>query len=259
MIRAAFFDLDGTLLNTSGVSTPAVHEALAALRARGIRTFVSTGRSPYEINTNHMLEGMEFDAIVSMNGQYCYSGSHVIHKRLFDQEDLLRLLELQAQTTLPCAFVEQDDMYLNFIDHRVLEAQSDFHTLPPPVQDISHILEREILMVSVYLTQEQEAQVLAPNLRNSVFYRWNPSAVDIMPKGVSKQTGIDAVLAAYGLDRASVIAFGDGGNDIEMLECAGIGVAMGNCIPELLHRGLYVTGHVDNDGVVTALEHFGLL
>lgn len=259
MIKAAFFDLDGTLFDTSGHSTQITRDAIAALRSRGIRTFIATGRSPYEIRVNHMLEGMHFDGIVSLNGQYCYTGDRILHRQLFDKRDLATILKLQADIRLPCAFMEQDSMYMNYIDDRVLAAQKDFHTPPAPVRDVSSALERDILMVSVYLTREQANTLLMPHLKYSDIYRWNPSALDVMPRGVNKQTGIEKILSACGLRWEQVIAFGDGENDLEMLEHAGIGVAMGNSVPELLHSGLYVTDHVDRNGVASALHHFGLI
>lgn len=55
------------------------------------------------------------------------------------------------------------------------------------------------------------------------------------------------------------MAFGDGVNDIEMLEYVSIGVAMGNAREETKKVADYITDDVDNDGILKALEHFKLL
>ena len=55
------------------------------------------------------------------------------------------------------------------------------------------------------------------------------------------------------------MAFGDGGNDSSMIKAAGIGVAMGNAIDSLKKEADYTTASVDDDGVLNALRHFGLL
>ena len=55
------------------------------------------------------------------------------------------------------------------------------------------------------------------------------------------------------------MAFGDGGNDVEMIEYAGIGVAMGNALPDVRKHADYVTSTVDEDGIVAALRHFRIL
>ena len=55
------------------------------------------------------------------------------------------------------------------------------------------------------------------------------------------------------------MAFGDGGNDIPMLQAAGTSVAMGDAAPSVKQAADFVTSSVDKDGIVLALEHFGLL
>ena len=62
-----------------------------------------------------------------------------------------------------------------------------------------------------------------------------------------------------GLNPQQTIAFGDGGNDTTMIREAGIGVAMGNAIDELKEMADYVTTSVDDDGILNALKHFGLI
>lgn len=92
-----------------------------------------------------------------------------------------------------------------------------------------------------------------------VAVRWNEDFVDILPAGGGKVEGLSHVLAALGLTREQAIAFGDGGNDVEMLRWAGIGVAMGNACPEAKAAADYITDDVTADGLANGLRHFGLL
>ena len=89
--------------------------------------------------------------------------------------------------------------------------------------------------------------------------RWSEYATDVTPKGNGKADGIRAALERYGLKAEETIAFGDGENDIPMLEIARIGVAMGNARQIVKDAADYVTLHVREDGVSAALRHFGLL
>ena len=59
--------------------------------------------------------------------------------------------------------------------------------------------------------------------------------------------------------REEIIAFGDGGNDVDMLEYAGIGVAMGNAGEDVKAAADYVTTAIDDDGIFNALKHFNVI
>ena len=82
---------------------------------------------------------------------------------------------------------------------------------------------------------------------------------DILPAGGGKPNGLAHTLAHLGLTREQCIAFGDGGNDVTMLEYAGIGVAMGNACDAAKAAADYVTDDITADGLAKALAHFGLI
>ena len=63
----------------------------------------------------------------------------------------------------------------------------------------------------------------------------------------------------FGLDISETMAFGDGGNDISIIRRAGTGVAMGNAGDNVKAAADYVTTSVDDDGVMNALVHFGVI
>ena len=89
--------------------------------------------------------------------------------------------------------------------------------------------------------------------------RWHPEFTDITAQGADKGKGILAIAAHEGLDPRYTIAFGDGGNDTSMILQAGIGIAMGNAIPDLKRQADYVTSSVDEDGILGALRHYGIV
>ena len=67
------------------------------------------------------------------------------------------------------------------------------------------------------------------------------------------------LLKHYGSNFSQVIFFGDSGNDLELIEAAKLGIAMGNAIPPLKEAADYVTDAVDKNGIWNALIHFNLL
>lgn len=96
-------------------------------------------------------------------------------------------------------------------------------------------------------------------LHDCEWSRWTTLFADVNIKGINKSVGIDAMLKHYGFELSNSMAFGDGGNDIAMLRHAGIGVAMGNSNDTVKAATDYVTDTVDNDGIIKALKHFGLV
>ncbi len=67
------------------------------------------------------------------------------------------------------------------------------------------------------------------------------------------------MLEIHNLKREEIIAFGDGDNDADMMEFAGIGVAMGNAVAVTKNAADYITDHIDEDGLWNALKHFEIL
>lgn len=196
---------------------------------------------------------------MALNGQLCYDSQGIIHRQLFDREDLTRLIAQANKAPFPCMVVEQEDMYINYIDDHVCTALKAIHTPHPRMQDISGAVDKEVLMLMAYLPPEQTQTQVVSVLKNSCVTRWNQFGTDIIPIGCSKRTGIEKVLEKYRLTWDDVIAFGDGENDYEMLKYAKYGVAMGNADAILLTGEFYITGSVEADGAVTALRHFGLV
>ena len=86
---------------------------------------------------------------------------------------------------------------------------------------------------------------------------WNN--IEINLKTAHKGVALGRFAESLGLTLANCISFGDGGNDLTMIEAAGVGVAMANAAPEVLAAADYVSCSNDEDGVAKALEHFGLI
>ncbi|MGN0983364.1 MAG: HAD hydrolase family protein, partial [Gemmiger sp.] len=105
---------------------------------------------------------------------------------------------------------------------------------------------------------EEEAEFLR-HLPGAKAVRWCPYFADIVPADGGKPVGVRAVCEHYGIALADTMAFGDGGNDADMLRCAGVGVALGNGDEAAKRAADYITDDVDADGVYNALRHFGVL
>lgn len=94
-IRAIFFDIDGTLRDFETKRVPeSTKEALRKAKEAGILLFIATGRHKLEIEEENLLEDMEFDGFVTLNGQYCYCGDHVVYDDPIDGAEVDAMLTL---------------------------------------------------------------------------------------------------------------------------------------------------------------------
>ena len=257
-IRAAFFDIDGTLLPFRAQQLPAsTLQALAALRRQGIKVCLATGRPPVHLPYLQALRGIPFDGYVTMNGQYCYTPDGTeIYCRAIAPDSLRMLLPYLEKEQISVSFIEKDRGTFNLINDRSLKFSRD---LCQGLGDVAARIEAApIFQLSAFVSQEQEAEFLA-HCPGCVAVRWGPDFADILPTGGGKPNGLEHTLSYWGLDRSQCIAFGDGGNDVEMLRYAGIGVAMGNACPEAKAAADYITDDIVQDGLAHALAHFGLI
>ena len=256
MIRAAFFDVDGTLLSHRTKQVPqSARNALETLKAKGIRCVVSTGRMIREMDKLPM-GGVTFDAYITMNGQLTLDADRrPMYGMPLEGEVKEFVLKLFREKQVPVILVEQDRLYLNFENQRVMDVQTAISSKVPPVGEYEGA---ELYQVCVYVTGEEE-QVLAPIRESCEVTRWHPGGVDVIAKGGGKRTAVQQYLQIHGILPEEAIAFGDGENDMGMLDLAGIGVALGNAEEAVKEIADYVTADIDDDGVEKALIHFGLI
>lgn len=257
MIKAIFFDVDGTLVSfhTHQV-TPGVRAALEQLHRQGIKLFISTGRHPQMLS--YVRSIFPFDGWVTLSGQYCYCGDQVIHRNPMDRRAVEELVEATSTDAFSCIYLEGRDIYINYADEHTFTFMKDLDLPLPPVRDPRRALEGEIYQAIAFLSRDNEGLLLdkAPHLKTT---RWHPYFLDVIPSTGGKDKGMEAVLDHFHIPLEQSMAFGDGENDLSMLLHAGVGVAMGSASDDVKARADYVTGTVEEDGILTALEHYGLL
>lgn len=259
MIKAIFFDIDGTLLSKKNPRiTKDLKETLDKVRNQGILLFVATGRHSSEIQDLKLNEDYHFDAYLTLNGCYCYNEQEIIYQQAINKQDVQSVVNLLKQTNIACMFVEDKQMYINKVNQRVKEAQAAIHTPVPDIMNIERALVNNIYQIIPYIT-EQEIKPFIEVTKECKGTRWHPLAYDIIPLEGGKSKGIEATLQYYGIQKEEVMAFGDGHNDIDMLEYVAIGVCMENGEEITKKASNFVTKSVDEKGIEYALEYFSIL
>lgn len=258
MIRALFFDIDGTLVSFKTHRIPqSTLDAVSAARRKGIKVFIATGRPrPYVDN----LGTMEYDGIMSVNGASCKTndGVVIVDKRI-PKEDVARMVKYTNEHRLPVAVADDDVSFAVNVEDSFREVYELLDLPIPEYRPMEDALNMDVKQFVAFFPKELDDEIKGEVLTHCNVFRWHPAFADCIINGTSKATGIDAVCEYYGFTAAETMAFGDGGNDKEMLQHVGIGVAMGNARDEVKSCADYVTTSVDDDGIANALRHFGIL
>ncbi len=257
MIKAIFFDVDGTLVSFKSHRIPdSTLEALDLARKKGIRLFVATGRQYYAIDN---LGDQAFDGFITLNGGYCVVGDEVIYRHPIDPADIEALVHYQEEIEpFPCGLVLDRAIYMNYTNETVKELFGMLNFPDQPARPLRASLGQAVYQLIAFFTEGQEAQIMSV-LPHCEATRWNPVFADVVPRGSTKAVGIDQMIKHFGIPLTATMAFGDGGNDLPMLRHAGIGVAMGNSDKTVREGADYVTSSVDEDGIFLALKHYGVI
>lgn len=255
-----FFDVDGTLtcpernVGFAVRPTERVREAVRALAARGHVAAISTGRSVMGLDG---LRDLPFSGFVTLAGAYVELNGEVVHERLIEGDviertiDEMRRVGMEAllEGTRGCAVVGSRE-------DRALRA---FSELPGIDEYVAAGLPLEFGKID-FTEKSLEA------LRKSEFLLSTYDVVKVEGKnyelslpGSSKALGARALLDALPFVPSRTYALGDSGNDLPIMREADVAIAMGNAHDEVKAIADYVTDTVQEDGVATALEHFGLI
>lgn len=236
--KIAFFDIDGTLIDIQSKRiTEKTLEALQRLRAGGVKICLATGRSPVALP---VFPGVEFDACLTFNGSLCYTaGGETIFSNPIAHEDVQKIIANGTDADLTDYFA---------IAKMVVPITEEFDTVC-----------REDIYQLMMGGRKDEYDAILRGVDGAKIAAWWDRAVDIIPASGGKGTGIGKILEYYGFDKAEAVAFGDGNNDIEMLQVVGSAVAMGNASDELKAVATEVCRPVTEDGVYWYCVENGLI
>lgn len=271
-IRAVFLDIDGTLIEWDERVSPGVARALAAAQAQGCHIVLCTGRTRYRAMPILESIGEPFGYFVTSNGSVAaHAGrNEILYRHLMPIPLALEVVRaIVAVGSEPYVFEDSDLPGLEgarvlYHPEKPVGRWADVPRYRPHAR-IMEELPFEPVSVSAFGPAERIrplVEQLQTRLAGAVSIVRSGSelnwGIEIYVPGISKQVGIEYIARHLGVKQEETMAIGDHLNDIEMLRWAGIGVAMGNALPEVRAAADYVTASCKQDGVARAIERFVL-
>ncbi|MCQ2203443.1 MAG: Cof-type HAD-IIB family hydrolase [Bacteroidales bacterium] len=268
-IKLVVLDLDGTLTDSNKKLPAANREALLRLEEKGVRVALASGRPTYGIKL--LAEELKLSKyngyIMAYNGGFvidCATGQTISRNIL--PRDIFGQLK-KASNELNAAIITYDDQRdtiltetqgNKWIEHEAwlnnqmnLEVVSDIDEAAPEALP-------KCLMVGEPEHIAQIEPIMKERFSQLSIYRSSPFFLEIVPLGVDKAKSIDNLRQQIGIEISEIAAFGDGYNDISMVEYAGIGVAMANGCDEIKKIADFVSLTNDENGVAYAIEKLNM-
>ena len=255
-IKIIFFDIDGTLIDMQKKQiSPQTLEMLKMLKENGIRICLATGRSPVSLL---IFDGVEFDAYLTFNGSLCYTVEEIVFSNPIPSGDVQKLIRNAAALGRPVSVATRDRLAANGSDADLADYYAFAHQKLTVAEDFDSASREEVYQVMLGCREADYPAILC-GVDGAKIAAWWDRAVDVIPANGGKGMGIRKILEYYRFDRDEAMAFGDGNNDIEMLEAVGTGVAMENASPRLKAIADDVCGHVAQDGAYHYCKEHGLI
>lgn len=270
--KAIFLDIDGTLTTFRGEFPESAGEALKRARANGHELVICTGRVISQIYPWLLSSGL-FSGTITGTGADVVREGKQIYQNFFSEEQLKRYLDYF--TSVNCYYVLQGSSKV-LGDPRFMDAEGPLFGGDPvdwekrekvlgKIYRVENPYQQKDIEKAVYYRCEDPfekiCEALGPDfdVTGSSYSVTNQSDGEVTLHGITKASGMERYLKDAGLDRADSIAIGDGANDMEMVEYAGVGVAMGNASDALKAKADLVTDRIEEDGIYHAFEKIGLI
>lgn len=247
-MKALFFDLDDTLLNSDHIVSERNRNAIIRCKELGMLIGYITVRSPRKMKL--FLDRLPCDCIANYNGAMIYADGNLLAKNCIPYYDAMtfikQVLKESPHINMSCYFEPycyRENKLINTITNEILSDS----ILNSPKLDYQRI--------RIVLNQYDKIDLIQYTTKTMRYHVTSKSSI-ITSIGATKENALKLLMKHYNITPKNVISFGDDINDIDMLKASGTGVAMGNALQDVKNVADYVTLTNNEDGVAEYIEKF---
>lgn len=266
-VKAVALDLDGTLTNARKEVTPRVLDAVRRAALAGVSIVLASGRPL--VGMAHVADALGLNRIggyvLSNNGSKIveWRSKDVVLDRVLPREAVLACCEAAHRFGATALCYDEKGLYSEDPSATYVEKERfNNSAIATRVDDLAETVRWDPNKMMVV----GEPDILRPTLEwlqsrlkgmASVFLS-EPYFIEIAPPGIRKDAALGILMGHLGMSLDDLMAVGDGFNDIPMLDCAGLAVAMDNAYPEVKEHADWVAPSNEEDGVAVAIDRFVL-
>lgn len=256
-IKIIFFDIDDTLRNSKNGFIPStIPTIFKQLREKEILTGIATGRGIFGVVPE--IKALKPDFFVTLNGAYIEDKKgNVVYSNKIAKDKVEDYITWTKEVGIDYGLVGSHAAKLSRRTEMINQAIDPIY--PDLEVDPDFYQKEDIYQMWTFEDQGDDLTLpesLASTLR---MVRWHEHSSDVVPISGSKAAGVAKVVDQLGLKPENVMVFGDGLNDLELFDFAGISVAMGVSHEKIKEKADYITKTLEEDGIFDALEGFGMV
>ncbi len=254
-------DLDGTLKNTNNEITPQTKEALIKAQEMGIKIVLASGRPTPGLR--HEAKELDLEKyggyILSFNGARVVDvkTKDTIYEQTLTIDEAKKAYDRAKEYGLACMTYEDDMIVTEDIDDEYVNVESSINDIQKKKVFFKTNLKNPIHKVLLTGKPDYVGSIIdefkQPFGDSLSIYRSAPFFIEIMAQGIDKAASLDRLVKILGMKQEEVMAFGDGYNDLSMIEYAGMGIAMDNAVDGVKERANYITLSNNDAGIADAL------
>ena len=256
-IKIIFFDIDDTLRNSkTGFVPTTIQTIFQQLREKGILTGIATGRGIFGVVPE--IKALKPDFFVTLNGAYIEDKKgNVIYSNKIAKDKVEEYITWTKEVGIDYGLVGSHATKLSRRTEMISQAIDPIY---PDLEVDPDFYQKEDIYQMWTFEEQGDDLVLPESLASTLrMVRWHEHSSDVVPISGSKAAGVAKVVDQLGLKPENVMVFGDGLNDLELFDYAGISVAMGVSHDKIKEKADYITKTLEEDGIFDALEGFGMV